>query len=434
MRGLGLRADHVQWKGDKANNVFGGIPHWDKIEQHVNNAVLGDSFIMKLSIPDDKKLWGTDFPFRVSSCDASQHRTKLSPPKLFPVPFATPIIINNAAGVIKNKENGKAEWKRVVVPPNTQSFEDWVVIGIEEFRELDIVDYELASKSAMDVGMFYVEESYIFTHTGSSESPNVHLRDGTIFPQDFAMNATVMNRRGQLTREAIFRMLKTLERAKYLDILFCGVAKIVVLKLFNIIIDYYIKEVIKDDKWNPTEFLLPDNEIMRFLLPNENFNANTFDEIYVTCPIVYSYYTKSNMNARSESTVANDLKRFEQLNHSRTLTVRQLLEEAFQVKVAMFFAGHSNTDQCYLPRYEFVYYDEDKDKSNERILQVLSAIRFSTLDLDDDHLRTLDEPILVPSQLMEAHRLSKEMGSMLVQDWTARMWQKYFKLQKEAIV
>lgn len=432
IRGLGLKVDDLEFIGTKTKNIFRGEPKWEKIEEHINKHVLSDSFLMKISLPDDDEIWGNEIPLRISSCDASQHRFKLTLP-YFNKTFSTPIVVNNAAGIIKEKSDSKPDWFKVAVPKSTQDFENWVIVGFDAYRDLEENDYEWATKSAMDVGQFFVEESFIFTYGGASKRPDVHLRDGTIFPQDHAMNCRYNNRHGQLTREAIFRMNTTLQRAKDLGILFCGVAKIVQLKLYSIAIDYYIKEVLKDEKWNITESLLPDSEIMRFLLPSKNFDASKFNEVYVTCPILRSFYVKSNLNARTNKQVENDLKSLELIKHTRTKTAREIVSDALDTKVAMFFVGHTNTDEFYVPRYEFVCYDEDDASIKNKIIQVLSAVRFATIELDKDHQRNLDEPILVPLPLMFAHDLSKAMGDELVKSWTDRTWAEYIKLRNEFI-
>lgn len=428
IRGLGLKIDDLEFQGNDSKNIFRSEPKWDRIESHINDVVLGDNFLMKMSVPSDEKIWGNGFPLRMSACDASQHSLKLTLP-YFNKWFSTPIVINNAAGIIKEKNGSKADWINVVVPKSTQDFENWVVVGFEEFRDLEKDDYEWAKHSAMDVGQFYVEESYIFTFGGASKRPDIHIRDGTIFTSDRAMNCKLQNRHGELTREAILRMSNTLKRAKDLGILYCGVAKSVELKIYSIVIDYYIKEVMKDTKWNITENILSDSEIMRFLLYDEKFNASTFDEIYVTCPILRSFYVKSNLNSRTDKQAENDLKSLESVNHTRTMTARQIVEEALKIKVAMFFSGHIKSDEFYIPRYEFVYYNEYKENVRDYIIKILSALRLATVELDKDHLRTLDEPILIPLPLLYAHDLSKAMGDELAKDWVLRTWEEYIKLK-----
>lgn len=430
VRGLGIKIDDLEFIGRDSKNIFRATPKWDKIREHINKHVLGDTFLMCVSLEDDDKIWGGDIPLRISSSDATQHKFKLTLP-FYNKTFSTPIVINNAAGIIKEKNSSKSNWIKIAVPKSTQDFEDWVIIGPDEYRDLDENDYDWATKSAMDIGQFFVEESYIFSHGGTSKRPDVHLRDGTIFPQDHAMNSKSNNRRGELTRESILRMTTTLKRAKDLDILYCGVSKNVELKMYSIVIDYYIREILKDKKWNVTQSLLSDSDIMRYLLPSKNFNASTFGEIYVTCLIVRSFYVKTNLNSRTDKQVQNDLSSLGDIKHNKTKTARNIVEDALDTKITMFFVGHTNSDNYYVPRYEFVYYDNYAEKIDEKLSQILSAIRFAVIELDTDHMRKLDEPILVPLPIMFAHELSKAMGMELIENWTSRTWAEYMRLKHE---
>ena len=77
-------------------------PDWDMIKYTINKVIYGDYFIEEYNVPKDNILWGTDFPLRMSACDASQHRGKLKVP--FNKTWATPIIVNNSAGTIKEQK------------------------------------------------------------------------------------------------------------------------------------------------------------------------------------------------------------------------------------------------------------------------------------------------------------------------------------------
>ncbi len=326
-------------------DMFSGEPDWDKIKMHINENVLGDFFIEKISVPPDIDLWGEEFPLRISACDASQHRFKLRTP--FNINFSSPVVVNNSAGILKERGTEKPKWKHIAVPKDTKDFEDWVIVGFKDYTELNENDYEWATKSAMDVGQFYVEETYIFPYGGMKLKPDIHFRDGRVFPQDHAMNCGLQNRHGELTREAIYRMTTTLRKARELGIIFCGVAKQVNLKLYSTIVDWYIKRKMGEENWNITGHILSDSEAMRRMLCSEVFEASTFKEIYITCPIVRSFYTTSNLNRRTDKQVINDLNSLGNIYHSRNLTAKNIAEEAMKYKIAMFFVGHSMTPEVY---------------------------------------------------------------------------------------
>jgi len=430
LQGLGINIDDLAFRGVSANDMFKGEPDWNKIKEHINEIVLGDYFIELISVPPDIDLWGEEFPLRISACDASQHRFKLRNP--FNTNFSSPVVVNNAAGIIKEKGSKKPKWIYVPVPRNTQDFENWVVVGFKDYTELNIIDYEWATKSAMDVGQFYVEDTYIFSHGGIKLKPDIHFRDGRIFPQDHAMNCKLQNRHGELTREAIYRMTTSLRKAEELGIIFCGVAKQVNLKLYSTIVDWYIKRKMDEENWNITKHILSDSEVMRNMLYNEKFIASQFNEIFVTCPIVRSFYVTSNLNRRTDKQALNDLNSLDNIYHSRNLTARTIVDEAMKYKVAMFFAGHSKAPDFYCPRYEFVY-NNNKDTIKEDIKKILSALRLASFDVDEDHLWGLEIPFrtLVPTPTLIAHDLSKNLGKELASDWVSKTYAEFIKLKNQ---
>lgn len=246
------------------------------------------------------------------------------------------------------------------------------------------------------------------------------------------MNCKLQNRHGELTREAIYRMTTSLRKARELEIVFCGVAKQVNLKIYSTIVDWYIKRKMGEESWNITNHILSDSEVMRNMLYSENFIASSFNEIYITCPIVRSFYVTSNLNRRTDKQVINDLRSLENIYHSRNLTARDIVDEAMKYKVAMFFAGHSKSSEFYCPRYEFVYYN-NRDQINEDIIKVLSALRLASFDVDEDHLWGLEIPIctLVPTPTLIAHDLSKKIGNELSSDWASKTYAEFIKLKNQ---
>ena len=417
LAGLGI------WQEDLGlhpiNNRFriSGRPDWARIQEHIHATVLGEYFLQKWNVPDNNAIWGTQFPLRISACDASQHRFKLSVPTN-PV-WASPVIVNNAGGVIKEFTKSDVEWRNIAVPRGLREYEDWVILGPSDDAELEEGDYEWSAKSAMDVGQFFVEETFIFRHGGTSKPPDVHFRDGRVFPQDKLMNSTIENRHGQLTREAIDRMVSTCREAHKQGILFCGVAKQVQLKVYALLINWYISRCMERVDWNPTHKSINDTEMMRHLLPMPDFRAD-FNAVLVATPIVRRFHTTSNLNRRTRSQVDNDMNRLAQVHHNRNRTARDIADEALKLNVVMFFAGHARTNEQFLPRYEYV---RNGDNHVDRDLtRVLSALRSATFDVDTDHLRGLDDPIntLVPTPVLVAHHISKSVGGELALSFKQR--------------
>jgi hypothetical protein len=100
----------------------------------------------------------------------------------------------------------------------------------------------------------------------------------------------------------------------------------------------------------------------------------------------------------------------------------------------MFFAGHSRTDELYIPRYEFVPPLGFSDEGLQNVVyKVLSALRLATFDVDEDHLWGLEEPIrtLIPMPILIAHDLSKKMGEELASNFTQRATAEFIRRLKE---
>jgi hypothetical protein len=407
-------------------------PDWTAIKDHIDQTIFGEYFIDEYSVPSDETLWGSDFPLRMSACDASQHRGKLRVP--FNKTWATPVVVNNSAGTIKERQDEKPKWKHIAVPRDTREYENWVIIGPDDYASMDEGDYEWSAKSSMDVGEFFVEDTFIFKHGGISQKPDVHFRDGRVFPQDHLMNCKIENRHGQLTREAIYRMVTTVRTADELKILYCGVAKQVKLKVYSTLINWYVTRIMGQSKWNPTNQIISDSEIMRNILFIQDFSASTFNKIYLTCPILRRFETTSNLNRRTRKQVQNDLESLNKVYHSRDITARDIVQEALKVNVVMFFAGHSRSDELYIPRYEFVMPSKHISKDIRSLInKVLSALRLATFDVDEDHLWGLEEPIktLVPMPILVAHELSKKMGEELASNFTQRAMAEFIKKLRE---
>lgn len=420
--GLGIWQEDLGIKNAGQDNIkVTSQPNWTVIKEHIDDTVFGNYFFEEISVPADNLLWGIEFPLRMSSCDASQHRFKLKVP--FRKTIASPVVVNNSGGTIKSKIEGESQWRHVAVPKDTSDYENWVIIGPDDYAEMEEGDYEWATKSSMDVGQFFIEETFIFKHGGMTHKPDVHFRDGRIFPQDKLMNCTLTNRHGSLTREAMYRMATTCRTANELKILFAGVAKQVELRVYSTIINWYIIRQMGYDrkKWNPTGHIVSDTEMIRHMLYLPEFSASLFNKVLITCPIKRRFHTASNLN------------RLTNIFHTRDLSAREIVNEALKVDVMMFFAGHSTTDEMYFPRYEFLINQNNTKDLYKTIHKILSALRLASFDIDEDHLRGLEEPIktLVPAPLLVAHDISKKMGEELSANFAQRTIQEFIKRLKE---
>jgi hypothetical protein len=121
--------------------------------------------------------------------------------------------------------------------------------------------------------------------------------------------------------------------------------------------------------------------------------------------------------------------------HSRDITAKDIADEAFKIGVVMFFAGHTKTDELYIPRYEFASLLDRcpyEDKKNI-ITKILSALRLASFGVDEDHLWGLEEPImtLVPTPILITHSLSKKWGEELASSFSQRVTAGFIKRLRE---
>jgi hypothetical protein len=215
---------------------------------------------------------------------------------------------------------------------------------------------------------------------------------------------------------------------------YCGVAKQVELKVYSTIINWYIRKVLNKPNWSPTGHVITDSEIMRNIIYHADFQADSFDRLYLTCGILRRFETASNLNRRTRKQVQNDLDSLSRVYHSRDITARDIVDEALKLGVVMFFGGHTLNDELYIPRYEFaVSLPNSFDGLRNSIYKVLSALRLASFDVDEDHLWGLEDPIrtLVPTPILVAHDISKKMGEELASNFAQRATAEFIKRLRE---
>ena len=91
----------------------------------------------------------------------------------------------------------------------------------------------------------------------------------------------------------------------------------------------------------------------------------------------------------------------------------------------MFFIGHSKTPSKLLPRYEF--FSENNDSIETISAKILTAIKYCSFEVDEDHSFMSDEAItyLIPSVTQQSHIYSKDVGKWLTQNVKQQLLSKY---------
>jgi hypothetical protein len=276
--------------------------------------------------------------------------------------------------------------------------------------ELEQEDYERCIASAMDVGQYKFDINYLMK---TDRRPDIIFRDGSLFPQDaYETNYILESRRGEFTREAIRELLNSLLYADTSEIVYCGVAKNVLLKVYSAVVDWYIERYI-DKNWSAGNYTLNDGQAMSLLLSTPSFVGSDLQQVVATCLIRRSFTTRATLNTRTNLGQLDSY--FDSLQEAhRDIDItpyRQLCDIAH---VYMFFMGHSKSPQQQLPRYEF-YFPTTKASPSETAGRLLAALRICGLMDDHDHSFMADQPVtyLLPSVTQHAHQLSKDVGKQI---------------------
>lgn len=403
-RGLGMSREHVGivkplQKGTRWRITL----HEDQVKAHLATHIVGQHFLNEITPASAR--WRTGEPI-IGASDVSQHRSAVPVPAKF-FKRSVPFILNNAAGALFTHYDGRGHYDPVFNPKPDDELLRWMLIDPSYQDELEPEDYERCIASAMDVGQYKFDLDYLMK---SDRRPDVIFRDGSLFPQDaYESNYLLESKRGEFTREAIREFLDCLLYADRAEVIYCGVAKNVLLKVYSAVLDWYIERHI-DKNWSAGNYTLNDGQAMSLLLASPAFVGSDLQRVISTCLIRRSFTTRAALNTRK------DLKQlpayFDALQQDHQdidiTPYRQLCDMAH---VYMFFMGHSKSPQQQLPRYEF-FAKGAHASVGDFAGQLLAALRNCGLMDDHDHSFMADQPVtyLLPAVTQHAHQLSKDVG------------------------
>ena len=100
----------------------------------------------------------------------------------------------------------------------------------------------------------------------------------------------------------------------------------------------------------------------------------------------------------------------------------------------MFFIGHSKSPTQQLPRYEF-FYDDSIGSVSSIAQKILTALRYSSIDIDQDHSFMAEEPItyIIPTVTQQAHIYSKDVGKYITVGTGQLLMSQYKALLSEMV-
>lgn len=404
VRGLGMTRDQIA-----IQRPLHGAMRWqiaieeDSVREHLDTHIIGDHFlnVLKPNTPS----WRTGEPI-IGASDVSQHRSAVPVPARY-FKRSVPFVLNNAAGTVYANYDGRWRHNPIFNPKPSDELLRWMLIDPSYQDELESEDYERCIASAMDVGQYRFDLDYLMK---SDRRPDVIFRDGSLFPQDaYLSNYILESKRGEFTREAIREFLDCLLYASGSEVIYCGVAKSVLLKVYAAITDWYIERHI-DENWGAGNYTLNDGQAMSLLLASPTFVGSELQQVVSTCLVRRSFTTRATLNTRTDlKQLQTYFDAFQQSHPEIDITpYRQLCEVAH---VFMFFMGHSKSPQQQLPRYEF-FARAMTGQATDVAMQLLAALRHCGLMDDHDHSFMADQPVayLLPSVTQQAHQVSKDVG------------------------
>lgn len=317
---------------------------------------------------------------------------------------------------------------------------------------LSDAEYEHLAKCATDVVQWRADAD-VFRGNGRSvgdglplPSPRVHIRDGTVTPQEREANHyRRTDSYGQFVREGIRLSHSILSHLADLRTrpVFAGAVKSSQLHLFSTIINWFIARGHPaggispiDPAWDLARgSLLPDNEAINALLAS--IADPSEPAFYVTFVVARPFHALTDLFRYYEREERGFwVERFEriQFDHRSNAnidswwkTVEDVADDPYvrmceQAAYGLFYIGHTGGDPAPLaPRYEFLESlcdlgDEEAaalvQRNVELLVAALAQVRFS-LDRDHNFLSRHILVKLVPSVVFEAHEKCKAMARSL---------------------
>jgi len=348
------------------------------------------------------------------------------------------------------------------VPMTRAALEDpsnrGMILARPFYPNLTDSEYEHMKKSALDVVQFRVDEKVISGTArafGSSRikgagnllpKPHVHLRDGTVVPQERELNH--YGRRdayGEMVREGIalsYSILRAVKDSRHL--VFGGAVKSTQLKAYSTLLNWYIsrgsarkfKEPI-DPQWDVSRAgRINDNHAMtRLLIALGSSNRRCLCSFAILRPfpqVVTELYRKKEANRDwvkyfEENTAKRAEDRTKWGGPLPYLANVEIADDPYvrmcsEADYVMFYVGHTAAEPTpVIPRYEFLDSLRNKSPEDARsrvaekmklMIQSIMATGFS-IDTEHNFLSKKRVSRIIPSVLYDAHEKCKVLGHKL---------------------
>jgi hypothetical protein len=342
------------------------------------------------------------------------------------------------------------------------------------YPDLAESEYEHMTRCATDVVQFRVDEE-VFTGKAYDirppraqiPKPQVHIRDGTITPQEREFGHYKRpDAYGEMVREGIRRERTILERimaARTKPPIFAGAVKSTQMRVLSRLVNWYISmgsaatfgQAIEPE-WNISRAAaISDNAAMTSLLAELPNNPKE-GKYYVTCALIrqfpslteyYNYQLKGGQTwldffeeKRNQALAEHD-------KHGGTLPYHATVDLADDDFIFMcenadfvyFYIGHTAGDPPpMIPRYEFLTSLREKspEKASSAVLdlvqRLVDAIDAAGLAYDRDHNFMSSNTLIkiLPYPIQQAHEYAKTLGKKLEAELRSIVISRLIELKK----
>lgn len=398
------------------------------------------------------------------------------------------VTFNNSVAFVRSSERLKLHRgdKQFVhsAPLTRQTMDDPTYKGMVlvpfMFPMLTESEYEHMTRTATDVVQMRVDDEVTNgtardVATGEEvPKPRVHIRDGTITPQDRGFNHYIlMNPYGEITREGIRRSRNILQRivtARKAPQVYAGAVKATQIRLFSHLINWYITRGSKltkgeaiDATWDISRAdYIADTKAMTVLLSTLEPRRER-DGFWLSCVIIRQFPSLTDFYDTHlpdgegwleflQQKRRRALEDYEQypgvLPYHALLSEDELYEDSYLYMLetadyASFYIGHTSGEPApQIPRYEFLcsLRNTKTGEQAEHVVrynleQLVTALLVCDFSLDRDHnfLSKLSLVKLIPSVVYRAHEFAKHLGKKLESEFKSIVVARLAERRKQRI-
>lgn len=376
------------------------------------------------------------------------------------------VTFNNSVAYIRSSERlvrQKGPKKYLHSAPVTrQTLDDptykGMVLAPFMFPMLTESEYEHMARAASDVVQMRVDDEVFngkardLTTGEQIMPPRVHIRDGTITPQERGFNHyTQMNPYGDIAREGIARSRSILQRitnAQRNPQLYVGCVKSTQLRLFSRLVNWYISRGSRLTRGKPIEpdwdvdraGFISDVDVMTVLLANKDL-VPAPNQFWMSCVVLRQFASLTDfydiylgdeswldfLVRRRNRAIADYEQYGGELPYHAIISEDDLVEDSYLYMLehgdyASFYIGHTWGEPApKIPRYEFLCSLRDVSPSEakrhvrhtiEKLATALHTCHFAQ-DRDHNFLSRLTLTKLIPSVVHEAHTIAKTLGKKI---------------------